>query len=58
MGNLPKDRMFKFVDNSGSTKTIPLPDQVTEACDELTEDELERVAGGGDPPPPPPITGG
>jgi len=57
---LPKDVIFKFVDNSGSTKTIPLPDPVNDASDELSDDELEKVAGGGDstPPPPPPIVGG
>jgi len=41
-------------------KKISLTDPVTDDCEELTEDELENVAGGGDPPPPPPppITGG
>jgi hypothetical protein len=53
---LPNDLIFKFVDNSGSTKTIPLPDLAADA-DELAEDELEKVAGGGDPPPPPLVGG-
>jgi hypothetical protein len=54
---LPNDLIFKFVDNSGTTKTIPLPDPVIDACDELLDDELEKVAGGGDPPPPPLVGG-
>jgi hypothetical protein len=55
---LPKDITLIFVDNSGSTKTIPLPDLVITDCDELTDDDLENVAGGSTPPPPPPLTGG
>lgn len=57
--SLPNGVTLIFVDNSGSTKTIPLPDPVITDCDELTDDELENVSGGGDPtPPPPPLTGG
>jgi len=56
---LPKGLTLIFVDNSDSTKTIPLPDLLTTDCDELTDDELENVAGGSNPPPPaPPLTGG
>ncbi|HEY2390030.1 MAG TPA: hypothetical protein VGK22_02555 [Candidatus Angelobacter sp.] len=51
---LQKDINFKFVDHSGSIKAIPLDCD----SDELSEDELEKVAGGDTPPPPPPITGG
>lgn len=41
---LPADLSFKFVDNSGSLKTIVLPDPVE--TDSLSELELEEVAGG------------
>jgi hypothetical protein len=44
---LPPDIQLKFVDNSGPVKTIPLPDPVTDiSAEELTENELEVVAGG------------
>jgi len=53
---LPASIVYKFVDNSGTTKTIPLPDL---ASDDLADSELENVAGGSNPPPPPPpIAGG
>ena len=42
---LPPDYTFRFVDNSGTVKTIPLPDPVT-GIEELSEAELEQVAGG------------
>ncbi len=53
---LPKDITYRFVDNSGSIRIVPLPDPVLDT-DELSESELEDVAGG-DGPPPPPISGG
>jgi bacteriocin-like protein len=44
---LPDDFAFKFVDNSGSVKTIALPDPVAEIeTEELSEEELEAVSGG------------
>jgi hypothetical protein len=42
---LPADITYKFVDNSGSLKTIPLPDAAA-ATDELSDADLEKVAGG------------
>jgi len=51
---LPKNITYKFVDNAGPTKVIPLPDFVANRSDELSEDELEHVAGGDGPP----ISGG
>lgn len=49
--------VFKFVDNSGSTKTIPLPDLAPDVAEnELSERDLECVTGGTDAPPPPPPT--
>ena len=43
---LPGDVEIQFVDNYNKPiKTIPLPDPVASA-DELTEEELEGVAGG------------
>lgn len=53
---LPKDITYQFVDNSGHIRIVPLPDPVLDA-DELSECELEDVAGG-DGPTPPPISGG
>jgi nucleosome binding factor SPN SPT16 subunit len=51
---------FRFVDNSGRVKTIPLPDLVEEIEEnELSENDLEHVSGGTDAPPPPTtVTGG
>lgn len=43
-GPLPADITFRFVDNSGSVKTIALPDPVS--SEDLSEVELEEVAGG------------
>ena len=48
---LPKEITIRFVDNSGATKTVPLPDLVQDSEDELSEEDLDDVAGGGDPPP-------
>ncbi|SRR5258707_1587 len=55
---LPVGMSFRFVDNSGPAKTIPLPDLLPTDCEELSEAELEGVAGGETPPPPPPVSGG
>jgi len=55
---LPKGISYKFVDNSGPVKIVPLPDFVQTDSDELSEEELEGVAGGDNNPPPPPIAGG
>lgn len=47
---LPPAIEFRFVDNSGRLKTVPLPDPVFEVfTDELSEEELDRVAGGTPP---------
>lgn len=54
---LPKDISYRFIDNSGSLRVVPLPDPALES-DELSETELEDVAGGDTPPPPPPLSGG
>jgi hypothetical protein len=43
---LPKDISIRFIDNSGSTKTVPLPDPVTGIDEKDIEAELENVAGG------------
>jgi hypothetical protein len=53
----PVEFVITFVDNSGAKKTIPLPDLTPKVVEELTEEELEDVAGGsgGNQPP---ITGG
>ncbi len=42
----PKDVTYRFVDNSGSVKTVPLPDPIPET-EELSDLELENIAGGG-----------
>lgn len=42
---IPPGITFCFVDNSGPTKTIPLPHALPET-DELTDGEIERIAGG------------
>lgn len=42
---LPPDLDFRFLDNTGKVKTVTLPDPVSGA-DELSETELEQVAGG------------
>ena len=55
---LPDGVVVNFVDNSGPVKTIPLPDLIDGIVEELTEDDLEEVAGGGGPPTNPPIVGG
>ena len=55
---LEADLLIKFVDNSGSIKTIPLPEASVTVVEELTEEELEDVAGGGGGGSNPPITGG
>jgi hypothetical protein len=43
---LPPGVVLKFVDNSGPLKTIPLPTPVSSELDEISEEELEAVAGG------------
>jgi len=43
---LPEGMTFKFVDNSGPVKVIPLPDLVPGISEELSEVELENIAGG------------
>src|SRR5438270_12223581 len=53
---LPKGVTYQFVDNSGCVRVVPLPDPIVDT-DELSESELEDVAGG-DGPTPPPISGG
>jgi|ERR1700739_3724781 hypothetical protein len=55
---LPDNLSFNFVDNSGPTKTIPLPDLIPDLEKELDEEALEKVSGGTDSPPPPPVSGG
>jgi hypothetical protein len=42
---IPPDVSIRFVDNSGATKTIPLPATIAE-IEELSELDLEHVAGG------------
>jgi len=42
----PQDQRFRFVDNSGPEKIIPLPDPVPD-LEELSEAELAAIAGGG-----------
>jgi len=41
----PEDQRFRFVDNSGPEKIIPLPDPVPD-LEELSEAELAAIAGG------------
>lgn len=56
---LPDGITFRFVDNSGTLKTFPLPEILPQAAGELDETALEKVAGGTDGvPPAPPVTGG
>jgi hypothetical protein len=43
---LPPGLVLKFVDNSGPSKTIPLPSPVLTEDEEISEAELEAVAGG------------
>lgn len=43
---LPPGMTFQFVDNSGPHKIIPLPDPVPGISEELSDAELENVAGG------------
>jgi hypothetical protein len=43
---LPEGTTFTFVDNSGSHKIIPLPDPVPGISEELSDMELENIAGG------------
>jgi hypothetical protein len=45
--SVPSDLVFKFVDNSGSIVTVPLPDPI-EGIEVLSVEELEAVAGGSD----------
>lgn len=53
--SLPKDKRYKFVNDSGHLKAIP--DPVASCDEELDASELEAVSGGtGNPPPP--VTGG
>jgi hypothetical protein len=52
---LTGEMKFHFVDNSGVIKTIPLPDPLLVGTEELSDCDLENVAGGGDPPP---VSGG
>jgi hypothetical protein len=42
---LPAGITYKFVDNSGSIRTIPLPEPMPET-DELSDIDLEKIAGG------------
>jgi len=47
---LPHGIEFKFVDNTGRVKIVPLPDPVCEIfSDELSDEELDQVAGGTPP---------
>jgi hypothetical protein len=55
---LPKGLGFKFIDNSGPVKIVPLPDFAPTASGELSEVEMDAVAGGAEPPPPITISGG
>lgn len=44
---IPGDLDFKFIDNSGPTKLVPLPDPIPGITyEEIGEEELDRVAGG------------
>jgi bacteriocin-like protein len=42
---LPSNVTYRFVDNTGSTKTVPLPDPLPD-IEELSDLELEQVSGG------------
>lgn len=42
---VPGGTTYRFVDNSGPVKTIPLPNLIPET-EELSDLELEKVAGG------------
>jgi hypothetical protein len=53
---LPEGITYQFVDNSGRVRIVPLPDPVLDT-DELSDSELEGVAGG-EGPTPPPLSGG
>ncbi|MCM2255471.1 MAG: hypothetical protein NDJ94_07340 [Vicinamibacteria bacterium] len=44
---LPKWFKVRFVDNAGATLTVVLPDPPSQSS-ELSDAELEQVAGGGD----------
>lgn len=48
----PEGQTFRFVDNSGAEKVIPLPDPVPD-LEELSEAELAAIAGGADGTQPP-----
>ena len=50
-GRLLVGAQIQFVDNSGPVKTIPLP-EFSGSSDELSEAELEQIAGGGSTPAP------
>jgi hypothetical protein len=44
---LPGGVDLKFIDNTGPTKIVPLPDPIAHlSCEEVTDEELEHVAGG------------
>lgn len=43
---LPADLDFRFVDNSGSTKVVALPDPISTSSEELSDAELAHAAGG------------
>jgi hypothetical protein len=53
----PPGVAFRFVDNSGPVKTVPLPDLLPDTTGEISEFELENIAGAGDTTSPT-ITGG
>jgi hypothetical protein len=57
---LPINLTYKFIDNSGPTKYILIPGPVPGITEQqLSESELESVAGGIEvPPPPTTIVGG
>lgn len=42
---IPEGFSVRFADNTGSTKTVVLPDPISDA-EELSDAELEEVAGG------------
>jgi hypothetical protein len=43
---MPTDFNIQFIDNSGPTKVVPLPDLVSGLDEKDIEAELENVAGG------------